>query len=197
MSSGLRPMDHPEALPLPQPQGWQPSQGPGLPRGTAPPLASWQQVTLSRLQLQVMDRPGVSSRLTTPFLFSFLVMLIFAYLAMRNKGEETFNKAAGRTREKICIQLSIKKVVVVLVDYNSYSSSPTPRQSLFMLNMFKTIRNPLGLCIALKVRDNVYYQAQKIVCSSKEDCYPGSKSRNSEGFGREGRIFLPVLHIMY
>lgn len=67
-----------------------------------------------------MHRIGITGQLSS--CSQPIPMLV--YLTMRNKKKKnqktknptTLNKAVGRTREKICIQMGIKKLDLVLVD---------------------------------------------------------------------------------
>lgn len=134
--------------------------GPRAPRGTGPlPCQAGSQSMCRGSSGQVMDRTGICSQLSVPCLFAFPANTDTCLFGNKEQEKKISKKAAGGTRGKLCNQLSIKKRIVVLVDWTSAPSLPTPRQSLCILSIFKTMWSQPGLYSASKVRENVYRQA--------------------------------------
>lgn len=149
-SSGLRPTDSQEPCHVPSARPAA-KPGPWAPRGTGPlPCQAGSKSMCQDSRLQIMDRTRICSQHSRPFLFSFPAnpdTCLFGKKEQEKETRKTSNKGSRWDNREDRHQLNIKNLILVLVDYNSRPSLPTPRQSLFTLSMFTVIWNQPGPCI--------------------------------------------------
>lgn len=114
--------------------------GPGAPRGTGPlPCQAGSQAMCRGSRVQVMDRTGIRGQLSVPCLFAFPAHAETRLFGNKEQEKKNLKKGSRWDKREAMHRLSIKKLILVLVDRNSDPSWPTPRQSLFILSTFKTI----------------------------------------------------------